>query len=180
MTGMTTHQEGQHGARGILSAHLDARDTIRAEAAMLLTAQAHQVLTLTQYRAQAMSLNKMTGAPVATTAKRQYWRDLGATLYWRLREVDGGKLYRPEASATHPVRVVVHYGFPSRSVGARDGVNLTPMTKALIDGLADAGLAEDDSSLLVPGQDSRLLPESTPPGQVWVVVTVLGGTPLRF
>lgn len=176
-----THQKGQPGPpSGILSAHLDARDQLRMEAALPLEAQAHQVLTMAQYRAQAMSLNKLTGAPVATTGKRDYWRDMGRTLYWRLRSVHTDKLIRPEATALSPARVVVHYGFQDRATGARDGVNLTPMTKALVDGLADAGLATDDSSLLIPGQDSRLLPECTPKGQVWVVLTILGGRPLHL
>lgn len=177
---MTTHQGGQHRpVSGILSAHTDATVGLLRESRMVVVAQAHQVLTMAQYRAQAMSLNKQPGSPVQSTDKRAYWRDLGRTLYWRLRDTETDMLRRPEATLTNPARVVVHYGFQDRATGARDGVNLSPMTKALVDGLADAGLAEDDSSLLIPGQDSRLLPERTPKGQVWVVLTVMGGRPLR-
>ena len=55
---------------------------------------------------------------------------------------------------TYPVRIVVTLHFLDRR--RRDVGNLAPTTKALIDGMVDAGLLVDDSSAHVVGPDHRL------------------------
>lgn len=162
---MTTHREGRQATRysrmeaGLAAAELQER--LDWEHRMQWWSVATQAFPLMVYRANELSMNKLAAAPVQTTRKRQFWRQIGALMVRDMR--------LPVEGTLGPVRVVVGYGFESRRIGAREGVNLAPTTKALLDGMVAAGLAVDDSERFVLGQDSRLLPGLTPKGQVWVV-----------
>lgn len=139
--------------------------------------QARLVIPWRAWQAQVLSMNAAAARPVQTTGRRRYWRERGLLAYRDLRSVHGDTA--PVGTALSPVRVVVSYGFPSARQGVREGINLAPVTKALVDGLVDAGLAVDDSELYVSGQDSRRLPGRTPVGEVWVLITVTGATEYR-
>lgn len=65
----------------------------------------------------------------------------------------------------------LHYA-PLRN-GRRDGVNLTPTQKALVDGLVDYGLTEDDSTEFVTDLMPVIHPQSTTgKGQLWLEIEV--------
>lgn len=73
-----------------------------------------------------------------------------------------------------PVRVVVTYHYPTRR-RPRDEINLSPTTKALVDGLTDVGTFwPDDSTIYVRGQDTRIDPEPTgdPLGRIMARVSI--------
>lgn len=53
------------------------------------------------------------------------------------------------------VRVIVTYTYPNRR-SPKDDSNLAPSTKALCDGLTDAGLWPDDNRRWVEGPDTRI------------------------
>ena len=87
------------------------------------------------------------------TANRQYWKIIGRTAAQRLRkQLDA---FEEGYDAGAPYRIVVYYG--ARELAGRDSVNLTPTTKAIVDGLVWGGLLPDDNHRWVSGQDSRLI-----------------------
>lgn len=63
------------------------------------------------------------------------------------------------------VRIVVHYRFPNNL--RRETSNLQPTSKALVDGLVDAGICKDDRDEIVTGPDNR---REWPNGPVRVVI----------
>ena len=163
----------------------EARELLAWEASGRVWQAAH-ALPAVAFRRQLMSLNARPSRPVMDTERRAYWRRVGAYLYPQLRDVATGER-GPVATREDPARVLVFYGFPNLGTGARDPVNLSGVTKALVDGLVDgphrpagaapSGLAADDHAGLIVGQDSRRLATRTPAGQVLVLVTVQGGAP---
>ena len=174
----TTQRAGQHAPvlqrlDSTFDALKHAEVARAAESEQTLVAQSHHVLPLVSYTQQCMSLNRQAGAPVKYAGRRNFWRSLGYALYRGLRSPEH-RLVSPVAVPESPMRVVVTYGFSDRNVGAREAINLSQMTKAIVDGLVDAGLAADDSEVYITGQDSRLLQAKTPKGQVWVIVSVMG------
>lgn len=54
-------------------------------------------------------------------------------------------------------RIVVTYGFPNRR--RRDVGNLYPTSKAIVDGLVDAGVLDDDDDTHLIGPDQRRSPQ---------------------
>ena len=62
----------------------------------------------------------------------------------------------------HPVKITAHIGYPSS--GKADPNNAAPTTKALIDGLVEAGMFVDDSHEWVLGPDHRRDTEKSPRG----------------
>ncbi len=157
-------------------AALDLESMLTQEANLVVLGSAAQAVHLPSYQSQVLSLNRRSKDDEAHENKKSFWRKLGRELYWSLQDPEG-ELVQVEATALYPVRLVVAYGFPTRGEGALDPINLSRMTKHLVDGLVDSGLAPDDSTLYVTGQDSRLLPGYTPRGRVWVQVACLGHQP---
>lgn len=105
------------------------------------------------------------------TASRQWWRDIGRagaqSLSLQLEAL--GDQVRP------PYRVVVYYAH--RNLTDRDSVNVTPVTKAIVDGLVWGGLLPNDNNKWVVGQDSRLL--KTDGYQVEIIVQLLATQNLK-
>lgn len=69
-------------------------------------------------------------------------------------------------------RIVVHYRFPTNH--RREVSNLQPTSKAIVDGLVDAGLIPDDDDKHVIGPDNR---REYPNGTPRVTVTITGVKP---
>lgn len=97
------------------------------------------------------------------TPDRQQWRDAGA-IYAK-----AGHLPRFER-----VHILALLRFPNAI--RRDPNNWAPTTKAVVDGLVDAGVLADDSSRQIEGPDHRL--GDVIRGQVWgqlvLIVTEVG------
>lgn len=61
----------------------------------------------------------------------------------------------------HPAHITVAYRFPNNR--RRETSNLQPTSKAIVDGLVDAGVVPDDSDQYVVGPDNRRhIPNGTP------------------
>ena len=73
--------------------------------------------------------------------------------------------------ATVRSRVVITYGWtgPGR---VRDAGNLQPTSKALVDGLVDAGVFPDDNDAWVEGPDNRFGEKSDRPGLVKITIRI--------
>lgn len=73
----------------------------------------------------------------------------------------------------YPVRVVITYHYPTRRRPS-DSNNLAPTTKALVDGMTDAGLWPNDSTQFVEGQDSRIAdwPTKDARGRIFADVSI--------
>lgn len=78
-----------------------------------------------------------------------------------------GQVHASRQKITARTRVVFIYEFPRG--GRRDAANWHPTTKALMDGLVDAGLWPDDSNRYVEGPDNRIGP---PTGDAWKRVRI--------
>lgn len=73
------------------------------------------------------------------------------------------------------VRVTITYCFPGRQ-RRRDAANMAPSSKAIIDGLTDAGVWPDDNDKWVEGPDNRLGPKSrhATKAEVWITIEKAG------
>jgi crossover junction endodeoxyribonuclease RusA len=69
-----------------------------------------------------------------------------------------------------PCRVIAWLAFPDRR--RRDPNNWWPTVKALMDGLVDAGVWEDDNSQIIQGPDHRILDYTIGRGHVYVCLEV--------
>lgn len=85
------------------------------------------------------------------TASRQYWKGIGREAAGKLKK----QMDLLDVSVGPPYRFIVYYG--AREMAGRDSVNLTPTTKAIIDGLVWGELLPDDNYKWVSGQDSRMI-----------------------
>ena len=112
------------------------------EAAMEVAHRFGSPVPLRVWQAQRMTSNTQPARHIVWTGRRAYWRELGADL-WE-REGGGVRLTRDR-----PGRVVVWFGFPAGYRGrTRDPLNLAPIVKHLVDGMVDAGLTEDDVTVV--------------------------------
>lgn len=122
------------------------------ETAMQVAHRLGSPVPLRVWKSQRMTSNTQPARHIVWTDRRAYWRGLGADL-WE-REGGGVRLTRDR-----PGRVVVWFGFPAGYRGrTRDPLNLAPVVKALVDGMVDAGLADDDAAHTIVGQDPRIIP----------------------
>lgn len=69
-----------------------------------------------------------------------------------------------------PCRVIAWLAFPDRR--RRDPNNWWPTIKALMDGLVDAGVWEDDNSQIIQGPDHRILDYTIPRGSLYVCLEI--------
>lgn len=83
--------------------------------------------------------------------------------------VDALGTHRPIYQAAH---IVISYRFPTNH--RREVSNLQLTSKAIVDGLVDAGVIPDDSDEYVTGPDNRRI---RPNGTPLVVVTITEETP---
>jgi crossover junction endodeoxyribonuclease RusA len=88
------------------------------------------------------------------TSNGRYHRMKAATMTRDLRTL--AKLAaRDVPTVTGRVRIVAWISYPNRASGRADPNNAHPTTKALVDGLVDAGVLVDDDSAHVLGPDHR-------------------------
>jgi len=92
----------------------------------------------------------------ASKAKRTKW------LRSESREFTSNLLYPGIKPRRNTVQVTAHIGYPSNAKA--DPNNAAPTTKALIDGLVEAGIFMDDSHEWVLGPDHRRDTEKAPRG----------------
>ena len=69
-----------------------------------------------------------------------------------------------------PCRVIAWLAFPDRR--RRDAPNWWPTVKALMDGLVDAGVWDDDNSQIIQGPDHRILDYTIQRGHVYVSLEI--------
>lgn len=86
------------------------------------------------------------------------WREAGE------KAIDALGTHRPIYSRAH---IVIGYRFPTNH--RREVANLQPTSKALVDGLIDAGVLPDDSDDYCTGPDNRRI---RPNGTPLVVITI--------
>lgn len=100
-----------------------------------------------------MSLTLTIPAPagwINTNARMHRMAKANLTKQWRMAGYVAARGLGPIAP---PVRIVAHITKPR--AGRYDPNNLADTTKAIVDGLVDAGLLEDDSFRHVIGPDHR-------------------------
>jgi crossover junction endodeoxyribonuclease RusA len=83
------------------------------------------------------------------------------------KAIDGLGCHRPIYDSAH---IVIGYRFPTNH--RREVANLQPTSKALVDGLVDAGVIPDDSDDYVTGPDNRRV---RPNGPLQVTITITEG-----
>lgn len=66
-----------------------------------------------------------------------------------------------------PCRVIAYLGFHLNR--RRDPNNWHPTTKALLDGLVDAGVFSDDNYAIIQGPDHRILDYKPPKGHIYIL-----------
>ena len=92
--------------------------------------------------------------------QRLHWSSKAKRVAWlRAQALQSGL---PIAQYTWPMRIVAHIGYASNAKA--DPNNAAPTTKALIDGLVEAGMFIDDSHEWVLGPDHRRDTEKAPRG----------------
>lgn len=69
-----------------------------------------------------------------------------------------------------PCRVIAWLAFPDRR--RRDAPNWWPTIKALMDGLVDAGVWDDDNSRIIQGPDHRILDYTIQKSHVYVCLEI--------
>lgn len=82
--------------------------------------------------------------------------------------------YAPDYRQYDRARIEIGYRFPTNR--RRDVQNLQPTSKAIVDGLVDAGVLRDDDDLHLIGPDNRRIRPNGPPA-VTVTITALEETP---
>lgn len=102
---------------------------------------------------------------------RLHWRvKSGRTkaLRWKATAFarDVGKALKPVTERQH---VTITYGW-TKPRRIRDAGNLQPTSKALVDGLTDAGIWPDDNDAWVIGPDDRFGEPSDRPGLVKITI----------
>ena len=143
-----------------------ALDAATVEATMGPAHRFGAPVPLSVWKSQRMTSNTQPARHIAWTGRRAYWRELGADLW----EHHGASV---RLTRDRPGRVVVWFGFPAGYRGrTRDPLNLAPIVKALVDGMVDAGLADDDAAHTITGQDPRIIPGVVYGEDVAVVVHV--------
>lgn len=81
-----------------------------------------------------------------------------------LAKVEARGLIGPE-----PCRIIAHLGFPDKR--RRDPNNWADTTKALIDGMVEAGVFTDDNHSIIQGPDHRISPARSERGHITVTLT---------
>jgi len=108
--------------------------------------------------ARTWTLGPMEGRTL-TANRRPHWTYRAAvTKEWR--ELAWGLAREQRIPRLERARIVVHWLPADR--GRRDPNNVAPMSKAITDGLVDAGVLDDDDATRLDGPDHRLGP-ITPP-----------------
>ena len=92
--------------------------------------------------------------------QRLHWAPKGKRVAWLRAQacIEGQRYF----SYRNTVKITAHIGYPSNTKA--DPNNAAPTTKALIDGLVEAGMFVDDSHEWVLGPDHRRDTEKAPRG----------------
>ena len=95
--------------------------------------------------------------------QRLHWAPKGKRTKW-LRDYAARRIWisKPSAPYKNGARITAHIGYASNTKA--DPNNAAPTTKALIDGLVEAGMFIDDSHEWVLGPDHRRDTEKAPRG----------------
>ena len=135
----------------------DRLTALRAEGGLLLAVE---------FEIDLSKLPEWADARISANDRRHRQGNAKRTKLWR----KAGKLAASHAWQGVPLewaRLVVLYRFPDNR--RRETSNLQPTSKAIVDGLVDAGLLLDDRDEMVDGPDNRRL---WPNGEHRVVVQV--------